>query len=128
MPGLMGSSGDIHMMNNAAAAMMMAAAHAHNNNSGGGSPGGGLPASRGNIKLGRGVVDPAAYQHKIFIGQIPFEVGGGYRLSHGFCSCLVCLSACHWRGAAALPCAMQASILSLPLFPRSSLSRTPPAC
>jgi hypothetical protein len=32
-------------------------------------------AQRG--KLGRGVTDPAAYAHKLFIGQIPFEVGCG---------------------------------------------------
>lgn len=73
MPGLMGSSGELHMMNNAAM-MMAAAAHAHNN--GVGSPNGAAPLGairNGAIKLGRGVVDPAAYQHKLFIGQIPFE-------------------------------------------------------
>ncbi|PRW59813.1 CUGBP Elav-like family member 2 isoform X2 [Chlorella sorokiniana] len=67
--GLMGSSGELqnmHMMGGAA--MMMAAAHAAH--SGSGSPGG---PRGGHVKLGRGVVDPAAYQHKLFIGQIPFE-------------------------------------------------------
>lgn len=70
--GLMGSSGELqsmHMMGGAA--MMMAAAHAAH--SGSGSPGG---PRGGHVKLGRGVVDPAAYQHKLFIGQIPFEVRG----------------------------------------------------
>ena len=65
--GLMGSSGELqsmHMMGGAA--LMMAAAHG-----GSGSPGG---LRGGHVKLGRGVVDPAAYQHKLFIGQIPFEV------------------------------------------------------
>lgn len=74
--GLMGSSGDLHMMPHSAqqAAMMMAAAHAAH--SGGSSPGGPQPMGRGGaIKLGRGVADPSAYQHKLFIGQIPFEVG-----------------------------------------------------
>ena len=74
MPGLMGSNGDIHMLGNAA--MMMAAAHAHNSGS---SPPGSGPVGRGNIKLGRGVVDPAAYKHKLFIGQIPYEVRAGGR-------------------------------------------------
>jgi hypothetical protein len=67
--GLMGSNGELqnmHMMGGAA--MMMAAAHAAH--SGSGSPGG---PRGGHVKLGRGVVDPAAYQHKLFIGQIPFE-------------------------------------------------------
>ena len=32
---------------------------------------GGGGAARG--KLGRGVTDPAAYAHKLFIGQIPFD-------------------------------------------------------
>lgn len=80
-PGLMGSGGDLHMMSNAAAAaMMMAAAHAAHGGPAGspGGPQGGLAAARGTpIKLGRGVTDPACYQHKLFIGQIPYEVGRG---------------------------------------------------
>lgn len=76
-PGLMGSGGDLHMMSNAAAAaMMMAAAHAAHGGPAG-SPGGlqgGPAAARGTpIKLGRGVTDPACYEHKLFIGQIPYE-------------------------------------------------------
>jgi hypothetical protein len=72
MPGLMGGGSDMHMMSSAA--MMMAAAHAQAQHGGGSPP----PASVGRggaIKLGRGVADPVAYQHKLFIGQIPFEVG-----------------------------------------------------
>ncbi|KAL6774510.1 CRB3 [Auxenochlorella protothecoides x Auxenochlorella symbiontica] len=34
---------------------------------------GGPPPQLRPIKLGRGVADPAAYAHKLFIGQIPFE-------------------------------------------------------
>lgn len=72
--GLMGSNGELHMMSNAAAAAMMMAAAAHAAHGGpNGSPGNGPSARGGAIKLGRGVADPSAYQHKLFIGQIPFE-------------------------------------------------------
>ncbi|EFN54356.1 hypothetical protein CHLNCDRAFT_135626 [Chlorella variabilis] len=67
----LGSSSDMHMMNSAA--MMMAAAHAQAHGGGGGSPPGGHVGRGGAIKLGRGVADPSAYAHKLFIGQIPFE-------------------------------------------------------
>jgi hypothetical protein len=70
MPGLMGSNGDIHMMGSAA--MMMAAAHAQAQQHSG-SPVAATGGRNGAIKLGRGVTDPACYQHKLFIGQIPFE-------------------------------------------------------
>jgi hypothetical protein len=76
MPGLMGSNGDIHMMGSAA--MMMAAAHAQAQQHSG-SPVAATGGRNGAIKLGRGVTDPACYQHKLFIGQIPFEVGHARR-------------------------------------------------
>eukprot|EP00887_Chlorella_sp_A99_P006321 scaffold3.g6321.t1 len=34
----------------------------------------GVPQQRP-VKVGRGVTDPAAYAHKLFIGQVPFEAG-----------------------------------------------------
>ena len=44
----------------------------------------GGPASAGQRgKLGRGVTDPGAYAHKLFIGQIPFEVGGSAGRGNG---------------------------------------------
>lgn len=92
--GLMGSSGELqnmHMMGGAA--MMMAAAHAAHNGSG--SPGG---PRGGHVKLGRGVVDPAAYQHKLFIGQIPFEVRKEWLVG---CASVHCIEhpcrTVHWR-------------------------------
>lgn len=48
---------------------------------------GGPPPQLRPIKLGRGVADPAAYAHKLFIGQIPFEVGrGACALQAGSCA------------------------------------------
>lgn len=52
MAGYMGAENGMHMMNHAG--LLLA------------GPGRG-------IKLGRGVPDPAAYAHKLFIGQIPYE-------------------------------------------------------
>ena len=77
----LGSSSDMHMMNSAA--MMMAAAHAQAHGGGGGSPPGGHVGRGGAIKLGRGVADPSAYAHKLFIGQIPFEVRRAAAGAHG---------------------------------------------
>lgn len=37
--------------------------------------GGQAPPAPRPFRLGRGVSDPAAYAHKLFIGQIPFEAG-----------------------------------------------------
>jgi hypothetical protein len=51
-------------------------------------------------KLGRGVSDPAAYAHKLFVGQIPFEVGGWVDCPWlGYCRGWVL-----WQRASAAPC------------------------
>ena len=60
--GFMGHDGSMHTM--MSTQMMMAAAAAAAANA--------LPQQRP-IRVGRGVTDPAAYAHKLFIGQIPFE-------------------------------------------------------
>ena len=122
--GLMGSSGELqnmHMMGGAA--MMMAAAHAAHNGSG--SPGG---PRGGHVKLGRGVVDPAAYQHKLFIGQIPFEVRKEWLV---VCASVRCVehpcTVVHWRLAwAARRHVPNTSSALLQSTPQPSLPSPPP--
>ena len=122
--GLMGSSGELqnmHMMGGAA--MMMAAAHAAHNGSG--SPGG---PRGGHVKLGRGVVDPAAYQHKLFIGQIPFEVRKEWLVG---CASVHCVEhpcrTVHWRLAwAGTPARAEHLLSRLHSTPTTSPPPPPP--